>query len=117
MKETTVASGAIATVTATGAQTAVAVSTEDDALLACVASTVTTGATFTIEGRSSTRDGAGSWIQLQQFTIAASGTYAIRVFSNKQRHLRRGKTIDEWRVNCIARTDGSYVFTSQKSTY
>lgn len=117
MKSSTVATAAIATVTATGTQTAVAVGSEDEAQLNVVASSVTDGATFQIEGRSSTRDGAGSWIPLVAFSITADGTYSVPVFSNKQKRIRRGKTIEEWRLNCLTRADGSFVCTSGKVTH
>jgi hypothetical protein len=117
MKKSTVATAAIATVTATGTQTAVAVGTENSASVNIVASSVTTGASFQIEGRTSTRDGAGSWIPVVAFDITANGTYSIPVFGSKQRHIRTGKTIEEFRLNCTALTDGSYVATSGKVTH
>ena len=112
MNASTVTTAAIATVTAAGAQAAVAVGAENAAVLKLVASGVTSGATFNIEGRSSTRDGVGSWIPLVTFNVTANGTYAVPVFTNKQFHIRRGMTIEEWRLNAVSVTDGSYVATS-----
>lgn len=116
MLPATVTTSANATVTATGGQTAISRGTSGSMNINIVASTVTTGATFQIEGRTVDQVGTGPWIPFLAFAITASGTYSVpAAHDGKKWHTGPGLPTDV-RVNCTSYTDGSYVVTSTAIT-
>lgn len=111
MNASTVTNGSYATISASGASAAATRTAGARQFgFAIVASTVTSGATFQIEGRRSVNGVNTAYRPIRKFAITASGTYAVPADP------LNGGTFDEYRVNTLARTDGSYVFTTQALT-
>jgi hypothetical protein len=91
---------ALATVTATAG---LEFDERKDNAIVIVASTVTSGATFHIEAKTE----SGAWVPVIKFAITATGSYAFPISDR----IRRERSLDsncQFRVSCVARTDGSY---------
>lgn len=119
MKAILATSAAYATISASGASAAITRQTGSQLgtqlLLAIVATGVTTGATFNIEGRRSTRDGNTPYQVLNTFSITANGTYAVPVETDLDA-IGTAPLYEQYRVNTTSFTDGSYVVTKQTIT-
>ncbi len=116
MNKSTLTKGTYATISATGASAAATrLAGAAEFGFACVASTVTTGATFQVEGRRSVNGVSTAYVPLTEFDIPASGTYSVPA-DPPRTSLHAGEQYDEYRINCLSRTDGSYVFTTQAIT-
>ncbi len=88
---------------AAGSTAGLAFDERKDNAIVIVASTVTSGATFQIEGKTE----SGTWVPVVKFAITATGSYAFPICNRilRKRHL---DTNCQLRVTCTACTDGSY---------
>lgn len=105
-----------AALSATGATSGLAIGDDEaarsiDCCVLIVASSVTSGATFFVERKNA----GGAWRPIAKFAITEDGSYAIPAWGGKENRSGADPQTNI-RVNCVARTDGSYACSLSKLT-